>query len=88
MSPVSCPTFPEHHYRPLPPILTHTGWNGELLPVMQLQAMVDVTELLGVEAAGAGSECVSVSSPGALLPSGTLLCLGLHSAQSPSCFQL
>lgn len=55
---------------------------------MQLQAMVDVTELLGVEAAGAGSERVSVSSPGALLPSGTLLCLGLHSAQSPSCFPL
>lgn len=56
----------------------------------QLQAMVDVNELLGVEAAGAGSELVSVSSPRALLPSGTLLCVGasIVSAQSLSCFQL
>lgn len=82
-SPASWPTFPEHHYRPLPPILTHTGWKGELLPVMQLQAMVDVSELLGVEAARAGSEHVSVSSPGALLPSRTLLYLGASIVLSP-----
>lgn len=52
--------------------------------------MVDVNELLGVEAAGAGSELVSVSSPRALLPSRTLLCVGasIVSAQSLSCFQL
>lgn len=52
--------------------------------------MVDVNKLLGVEAAGAGSELVSVFSPRALLPSGTLLCVGasIVSAQSLSCFQL
>ena len=81
--PASWPTFLEHHYRSFPPILTHTGWKGELLSVMQLQVMVDVNELLGVEAAGAGSEHVSVSSPSALLPRGTLLCLGASIVLSP-----
>lgn len=39
---------PAHHYRPLPAALTHTGCNGDLLPILAAAANVDVNELLVV----------------------------------------